>query len=37
MEDGNLRKTYAKGEGRTLINVDFPIFYDNLNFGSWGI
>ena len=31
---GNLGKAYDKGEGRTLINVDFPDFHDNLNFGS---
>jgi hypothetical protein len=37
VEVGNLWKACAKGEGKTLINVDFPVFYDNLNFGSWGI
>jgi hypothetical protein len=37
VEVGNLRKAYAKGGGRTLINVDFPDFDDNLNFGCSGI
>ena len=34
MQVGNLRKACAKGEGRTLINIDFPDFDGNLNFGT---